>query len=125
MNEITDTRSGTNLPSVPAELLNNPEFGTVVNSQQETQEMRTWRSEAKIFEQQDDLVVRLTDVQKRQLCRLASDSGIPAQQILDEILSTELEGRAGRPMISRPSWAVNNRVSGYSGSVTRSDNNAN
>ncbi len=112
--EIANLLPNDRLPNVPEGVIENPEFGTVVNITPKSPNLVEWESEIQKHEIQKDLKVHLTEGQKLRILRIATDSNQSPQDVIDKLLDNALEGAIGKPMISKPSWAKNNVVTGYS-----------
>jgi hypothetical protein len=97
------------------------QFGTVVNNEPTlSAEQAEWESKAEALDKPFNVKVSLTASQKSRLQRIAVDSGLSVDELVNQTLTKLVETSIGAPVISAPSWAKGKtRVTGYSGSVSR------
>lgn len=110
------------LPVVPEELSISDVYGTIVNDKPAVD--TEWHTKADELEMPLQLTLKLPTSFIPRMNRVASDSGDTLEEWVAKTLQEAIDGKVGQATIKGPSWASKTKVTGYSGSVTRSDNNA-
>ena len=105
------------LAPVPEELSVSEVYGTIVNNQ--TTVSTEWDDRAKELETPVTVTLKLPTNFVARIQRLANDSQCSLDEWIAGTVIEAIDGKVGAAVIKGPSMAKGNKVTGFTGSVTR------
>lgn len=109
------------LAPVPEELSVSDVYGTIVNNVEPAPTQ--WDNRVKELESPVKVTLKLPTSLVARLERVAADSKQTLDEWVTDNVIESIDGKVGQAVIKNPSWA-RTKVTGYTGSATRVDNNA-